>query len=96
MKIGGNNFEGPYDPNKGFTADFAAVYSIVDDKPKVVDVGQTSNINDRFPNHDRKPCWIRNKDGEIHLYIYKESSETRRLTIESEIREKYNPQCGDQ
>jgi len=95
MNIAGYNFDGPYDPDKGFTKDFAAVYSIVDDKPKVVDVGQTNNINDRFPNHERKPCWLRNKDGEIHLYIYKEESEKNRLRIESEIRGVYNPPCGE-
>ena len=95
MNIGGYDFSGPFDPDKGFTTDFAAVYAIIDDKPKVIDVGQTNNINDRFPNHERKPCWLRNKDGKIYLYIYKENSEARRLKIELEIRGKYNPPCGE-
>lgn len=96
MNIEGYNFEGPYDPDRGFVNNFAAVYSIVDDKPRVVDVGQTNNINDRFPNHERKPCWLRNKYGDIHLYVYRETSEEIRLRIESEIRERYDPPCGEQ
>lgn len=95
MNIGGYSFTGPYDPNRSFDKNFAAVYAIVDDQPRVTDVGQTSNINDRFPNHDRMPCWLRNKNGDIHLYIYKEPSREARLKIESEIREKYNPPCGE-
>ncbi len=95
MNIGRYNFDGPFDPNKGFTEDFAAVYAIVDSKPALVDVGQTSNINDRFPGHDRKPCWDRSAEGEYNLYVYKENSEEVRLQIEKEIRSQFNPPCGE-
>lgn len=95
MNLGNYNFSGPHDPDKGFREDFAAVYAIVDAHSNLIDVGQTSNINDRFPTHDRKPCWLRNKTGNISLYILQELSERIRLKIESEIREKYKPPCGE-
>lgn len=94
MNIGGYNFTGPYDPYRGFTENFAAVYTIVDDTPKVIDVGQTGNINERFPNHDRQNCWPLHASGSLHLYVYREGIENTRLQIEEAIRSRYNPPCG--
>jgi hypothetical protein len=95
MKLCDYIFDGPYDPSKGFNNQIAAVYAIIDGQPKVVDVGQSEDLNNRFPNHPRKECWARRKNGNINLYIYKESSEQRRLSIEKQIRNAYNPPCGE-
>lgn len=88
------NFQGPFDPNKGFNNDFAAVYVILDSNTTVIDVGETGNINGRFPNHERTSCWLIHSNGKINLYIYLESSEDNRRVIESAIRNAYNPPCG--
>lgn len=95
MNLSGYNFDGPYDPNRGFKNKIAAIYAIIDSKSKLMDIGQSEDLNNRFPNHPRKQCWIRHKNGNINLYIHQESSEQRRLIIEKEIRNSYNPPCGE-
>lgn len=95
MNISGYNFVGPYDPNKGFTKTIAAVYVIVDEQPKVVDVGQTEDLNNRFPNHPRQSCWDSHKTGKVSLYILQGGSEQSRLQIELKIRTEFNPPCGE-
>lgn len=94
MNLNGYSFSGPYDPDLSFRNDFGAVYAIIDDVPKVLDVGQTSNINDRVQYHDRRPCWDRNKTGNLHLYIFINASEQTRLQVEQNLRNFYNPTCG--
>lgn len=95
MNIAGYSFSGPYDPTRGFTTTIPAVYAIVDLRPNIIDVGQTEDLNNRFPNHPRHSCWERNAVGGIQLYIWQEGNEGRRLQIENTIRNQYSPQCGD-
>ncbi len=95
MNISGYNFEGPYDPYRGFTNTIAAVYTIIDAEPRLLDVGQTEDLNNRFPNHPRQSQWEACKTGNIHLYILRVTGEQMRLGIESTIRTSYHPQCGD-
>lgn len=95
MNLNGYQFAGPYNVDLGFKRDFGAVYAIVDDTPKILDIGQTQSINDRVQYHDRRPCWDRNKVGALHLYIYENSSEQTRLQLENSLREIYKPTCGD-
>lgn len=94
VQISSYNFQGYYDPNRGFVNDFPAVYAILDSNSSIIDVGETENINNRFPDHDRKSCWLIKGIGRLDLYIYKESSENNRRLIESAIRNAYNPPCG--
>lgn len=95
MLISDLSFSGPYDPDRGFENTIAAVYVIVDDILKVIDVGQTDDLNNRFPNHPRSKLWQNNKTGEIHLYIYQMSNKEDRLNLESKVRKQYNPPCGE-
>ena len=95
LSVSGYTFSGPYDPNKGFTNVIAAVYVIVDDQARVIDVGQTDDLNNRFPNHPRQNCWNYYKTGNISLYILKVGSEQVRRGIESKIRAELNPPCGE-
>ncbi len=92
MKISNYIFDGPFDHNKVFNRDFGAVYAILDMRNIVVDVGETSSVNSRLPNHDRKECW--NRNGGISLYVLNTPIESDRLRIESEIRGLYAPVCG--
>lgn len=95
MNISGHIFEGPYDPTRGFTENLSVVYAILDDNSTVIDVGQTENINNRFPNHDRSNCWTSHSVGNSHVFILRVTGERDRLSIESQIRNQYNPACGD-
>lgn len=95
MLISDINFSGPLDPNKGFQNKIAAVYAILDGSLKVIDVGQTDDLNNRFPNHPRSRCWNSNKSGEIYLYIYQIGNTEDRLSLESKIRDQYKPPCGE-
>lgn len=95
MQIEGYIFSGPYYHTKTFTRDFGCVYVLINSLNRVVDVGQTSSINSRIINHERKTCWIRNGCGNTGLYIYISNDENFRLLLERLIRAKYNPLCGD-
>lgn len=95
MNFSGYQFTGPYNVDLNFKRDFGAVYAIVDDANKVLDIGQTKSVNDRVQYHDRRPCWDGNKVGFLHLYVYESSSEQTRTQIESYLRGVYNPTCGE-
>ena len=95
MNIGNYLFDGPFDPALSFKNDFAAVYTIIDEASRIIDVGQTGSINERFPYHDRRHLWPRHSQGVFKLYVYIEDLEQNRLTIESFIRETYNPPVGE-
>jgi excinuclease UvrABC nuclease subunit len=95
MNISGYSFEGPYSPYRGFTNEVSAVYAILDDQQRLLDVGQSDNLNNRFPSHPRQSCWEKNKNGDLSLYILQISNEQDRLQIESSIRYQYNPTCGE-
>lgn len=94
MKILNFEFQGPFDHNDVFTRNFGCVYALVNPNSKLVDVGQTNKINDRLPNHDRKQCWIRNGCPNRQLYVRVNENEQARLTLETAIRNRYNPTCG--
>lgn len=104
MRISGYEFEGPYSIDTTvIPADRAAVYVIIctssDGKHYVKDVGESGEIGVRIANHDRRPCWERNCDGSLYVYLhYVPSSEgytpADRRKLESEIRNEHNPPCG--
>ncbi len=94
MNVSGYNFQGSLDPYRGFIDIVAAVYTILDDQSRLLDVGQTEDLNNRFLNHPRQNRWEVNKVGYLHLYILQIANEQTRLQIESLIRKQYNPSCG--
>jgi len=94
MEILGFEFEGPFDHNETFTADFGCIYVIIDSNSQLIDVGQTNNINDRLPSHERRTCWLNNNCPGKNLFVHTSSNETYRLDIEEAIRDKYKPACG--
>lgn len=55
-------------------------------------VGQTSDLSERFDNHHKKPCFDRNR--KTHISARAESSEQRRLVIESDLLRNYNTTCN--
>lgn len=59
MNISGYTFEGSYSYMQGFTVTIPAVYVVIDsynNQSVVIDVGQTEDLNNRFPNHPRESC----------------------------------------
>lgn len=87
-------FSGPYYHTREFDKDFGCVYILVDKLNQIIDVGQTSSINSRIVNHERKTCWIKYGCGNTGLYVYISSDENFRLVLERLIRVKHNPPCG--
>jgi len=95
IKIEGYIFSGSYYHTKKFNKDFGCVYILVNRLNQLVDVGQTSAINSRIINHQRKMCWIKNGCGDTGLYVYISQDESFRLLLEKLIRSKYRPLCGE-
>ena len=95
IQVEGYQFSGPYYHTRRFNNDFGCVYLILNNNNKVVDVGETSDINSRMINHERKMCWYKNGVGETGLYIYISNDQNFRRLLEKLIRNKYNPLCGD-
>lgn len=94
MQIEGFTFLGPYYHTRRFQQDFACVYVLINNLNQVVDVGETSSINERIINHERKMCWYQQGCGDTGLYIYISNDQNFRLLLERLIRTKYNPACG--
>lgn len=94
MQISGYEFSGPYYHTRTFTRDFACVYVLLNGLNQVVDVGETSSINSRIINHERKMCWYDHGCSDSGLYIYISNDENFRRLLENLIRTAYNPACG--
>ncbi len=95
IQIEGFQFLGPFYHTRGFNRDFGCVYLILNTRNQVVDVGETNDINSRILNHERKMCWYKNGVGETGLYIYISRDQNFRRLLETLIRNKYRPLCGD-
>jgi len=96
ITISGYNFEGPYPLDKTNFNDVAAVYVILDDLGKKIDVGETDLLKTRLANHERKDCWRRSTNREILVVALLEPNQETRKTIESQIRSSFNFPCGEE
>lgn len=104
LKIFGIEFEGPFNiETANIPPNRAAVYLIIckasDGKNYIIDVGESGEVGVRIANHDRRPCWERNCNGSLSVFIcYMPSSEgftpNDRRYLEEKIRKEYNPPCG--
>jgi len=98
MNISDYIFEGPYDYNRGFVGMISSVYTIIDSHingNSLIDVGQSEDLSNRFPNHPRELSWNTVRAGTLSLWILRVQNERERLSIESQIRTQYNPPCGE-
>lgn len=89
--VHGFEFDGPHPVNATFNA-VAGVYLIATPSGVIVDVGETENLSERIPNHERRSCWRRNVG--TNLWFHREACERERYVIERFIRNKENPACG--
>jgi len=76
---------------------FGSVYIILQKSGqsqfRLLYIGQTSDISERFYNHHKQACFDQN--GKTHIGIYPESSESNRFAIETDLVRNYNPICND-
>jgi len=103
VQISGYEFMGPYSIDTTvISADKAAVYVIIcsrSGKNEIVDVGESGEVGVRIANHERRPCWERNCNGSLYVYLrYMPSSQgyttDNRRALERKIRSEYRVPCG--
>lgn len=99
VNIGTYDFEGPYYA-KGYLEDRSGVYAIlckINDKYKILDIGESSAVRTRVENHDREDCWESHCGGTIMYAVYytPNKQQAGRMEIEQELRKQFNPPCGD-
>ncbi|RKX99825.1 MAG: hypothetical protein DRP54_06545 [Spirochaetes bacterium] len=99
ITVGRYAFEGPYTSTDNIQ-DKAGVYAIHcyrNGKYYLVDVGESGTVKSRIENHGRKSCWQRNCSGTLTFSVYYTPNlhQQGRMKIEKEIRDQYNPPCGE-
>lgn len=94
-------------PNKALiymilSASKTADNKIDTDTYKILDIGQTGDAETRLTNHDRKPCWEKQKP-KSHILVYKfalmpskDYDKTDRLIVECCLRSHTKPACGEE
>ena len=93
-------FEGPY-PSTSSLRDRSGVYVILcqtGDKLRVIDVGESARLRTRVETHDRKECWEDECRGHIKYaaYYIEHGKKPSRVDVERDIRNLYDPPCGEQ
>ena len=96
ITIGNLNFEGPY-PDSAQLQSRSGVYAILGRGATnwlVVDIGESTDVKDRVTNHDRKLQWQRTGHAMLSVAaLYCDA--TTRMKVEKQLRQQYNPACGD-
>ena len=59
---------------------------------KVIYIGETKNLKDRFSNHHRQSCFDKNNSNCI--CFLQEENESKRLEIEKDLIETVSPPCN--
>ena len=91
ITISGYTFEGPYQ-SKSSLERKSGVYVVLNFDNDVVDVGESGNVRERVEDHEREPCWRRNGGSKYAAHY---TDESKRMTIEKQIRREHNPPCGE-
>ena len=61
---------------------------------EILYIGQTGDLSERFDNHHQAACFTRN--GKTHIAVKPESSEQKRLAIETDLIRNYKTSCNKQ
>ena len=98
INIGKYNFQGPFSSTSSLKNQ-SGVYAILgrnsqSERWTVVDIGESGTVRDRVENHDREPCWKRQGYRQLAVAAYY-CPEAQRMKIEQELRNQYDPPCGD-
>lgn len=99
IDIGQYRFDGPYTTTDDLE-DRSGIYVILcyqNNEYIVIDVGESATVRSRVDNHDRKDCWGRKCQGVLYVVVYYTPNlqQPGRMAIEQEIRDTYNPPCGE-
>ena len=99
ITVGNYSFEGPYTSTERLE-DKSGVYAIhckVGDNYYLIDIGESSGVKTRIENHDRKECWTKNCNGILTVSVYYTPNlqQFGRKLVEQELRNLYNPVCGE-
>lgn len=96
IDFAGLPFEGPL--SSSALPDCEGIYAVIgaEDGPRcpVLDIGESENIRERVQNHDRVACWVSQGRYAFAVYRMPGSSKARRMSLESELRDRFNPPCG--
>ncbi len=95
--LGSYTFEGPFKNIRSSDSNRSGVYAILGKQGpnsyKVIDIGESAEIGGRISNHDRAGCWSE-QSNDLYYACYS-ANENDRFDIEQELREIYNPPCGE-
>ena len=98
IKIGNYNFEGPFDSIYGLE-NKPGVYAILGWNPvdkvwEVVDIGRSRDVESRVRTHDREDCWEEQGYTTLSCAAFYCDAITRHV-IEKELRDIFEPPCGE-
>jgi len=109
MQIGGHDFRGPFRDTTAISDAAIGTYVVicfVDDEPHcVLDIGtveggnratvtDTANLRYRLRYHNREQCWQRHVHGEIRYCVKHITDDDTRLSLEDELKWKFEHPCG--
>lgn len=94
--LGDHQFTGPHTSADSLPA-LSGVYIItrlVNNLHEVIDVGESGNIAERIPSHERMSQWKAVTTNGFHVWTLF-ANDTERMLIEKAHRFAYNPVCGE-
>jgi hypothetical protein len=99
ITVGNYTFQGPY-ASTASLMDNSGVYAVHCQRNGayyLIDVGESATVKSRVDNHDRADCWKRNCSGTLTVSVLytPNKQQAGRKEIEQELRNQYNPPCGD-
>jgi hypothetical protein len=96
ITIGNLNFDGPFAGSSQLQSR-SGVYAILGRDTGdwiVVDIGESGDVKDRVANHDRGVQWQARGHATLNVAAYY-CDEATRMKVEKQLRQQYNPACGD-
>lgn len=99
IKIDGYTFQGPFSDTDQLE-DRSGVYAIFcptgDNRYKVIDVGEASEVKSRVESHDRRSCWEQNCPQITYGAHYTPGlQQSGRREVEQHIRSARSVPCGE-
>jgi hypothetical protein len=99
INIGMYTFDGPF-LNNDSLQDRSGIYAIlcyVKGDYHVIDIGESATVKSRIETHDRRDCWENSCFTTLYYAALYTSNlqQSGRRRIESELRQQYNPVCGE-
>ncbi len=98
INIGNYNFDGPFSDTSKLKNQ-SGVYVILGRNSgtetwNVIDIGESATMCFRVESHDRSPCWTLQRYSQLQVAAYY-CNEQQRMKIERDLRDRFNPPCGE-